>query len=193
VDQRVISFIQQNHQYLDTDESAADEDQLIARAGLVKTPDRRAWVKVSGFVRFLEEIDDRHIKIIAGMVGTKAAMAFKKSLGRGLPITPEQVLLEFSRAKKRLKDLPLQDLVLLNEQIVFWLNGGRCPAGKESSARANLLAYMKHLQDLKQREAVAQLASLLQNPRFAKAMTFAAESLEIIGLLTKYIESIKVD
>jgi AraC-like DNA-binding protein len=38
VDPRVTAFIQQNTQYLDGDETAADEDVLTAHAGLVKTP-----------------------------------------------------------------------------------------------------------------------------------------------------------
>jgi hypothetical protein len=83
--------------------------------------------------------------------------------------------------------------VLLNEQIVFWLNGGRCPPGKEGAARANLLAYMKCLPGLEQREAVAHLASMLEKPRFEQAMSFAAESLEIVELLTEYVRGIRVD
>jgi MoxR-like ATPase len=192
VDERVTAFIQQNDHYLDGDEKAGDEDVLAAHAGLVKTPDRRAWVKVANFVKPLERIDDRHIKIIAGMVGTSAALLFKKSLTRFLPVTPEQVLLQLDRCKKRLKDLPLQDLVLLNEQIVLWLEAGRCPAGKEDKARANLLGYMKLLQSAEQREAVAHLVSLLENPKFARTLAFAAESLPIVELLSDYVKGIKV-
>jgi len=193
LDPRVTAFLQQNSQYLDGDEKAGDEDALTAQAGLVKTPDRRAWVKVAHFVKPLERIDDLHVKIIAGMVGTSAALLFKKSLARGLPVNAEDVLLRLDKSKKRLKDLALQDLVQLNEQIVFWLNAGRCPAGQEDKARANLLAYMKHLQSAKQREAVAHLASMLENPKYEKAMTFAAESLPIVELLSDYVKGIKVD
>jgi MoxR-like ATPase len=193
VDHRVAWFIQQNHQYLDDDAAAAEEDELIARAGLVKTPDRRAWVRVSNLVKRLEKIEDRHIKIIAGIVGTRTAMAFKQSLARALPVSAEQVLLELDKCKRRLQKLPLQEFVLLNEQIAFWLNGQRCPAGKEDVARKNLLAYMKFLQQQKQREAVAHLASMLESPKFGKAMAFAAQSLQLIELLTDYVEGIKVD
>jgi len=193
VDERVTAFIQQNNLYLDGDDKAGDEDQLTAHAGLIKTPDRRAWVKVANFIKPLERIEDPHIKIIAGMVGTSAALMFKKSLTRALPVTPEQVLLQLDRYKKRLKDLPLKDLVLLNEQLVLWLNAGRCPAGKEDKARANLLGYMKLLQGAGQREAVAHLASLLENPKFEKAMAFAAESLPVVELLSEYVKGIKVD
>jgi MoxR-like ATPase len=193
LDERVTTFIQQNGHYLDGDEKAGDEDVLAAHAGLVKSPDRRAWVKVANFVKPLERIDDRHIKIIAGMVGTSAALVFKKSLTRFLTVTPEQVLLQLDRYKKRVKDLPLQDLVLLNEQIALWLEAGRCPAGKEDKARANLLGYMKLLQSGQQREAVAHLVSLLENPKFARALAFAAESLPIVELLSEYVQGIRVD
>src|SRR4051794_31812293 len=192
VDERVSTFIQQNHSYLDGDEASGDEDQLAAHAGLVKTPDRRAWVRVADFIKPLERLDDRHIKIIAGMVGAGAALAFKKSLHRALAVTPEQVLLQLERCRKRLKGLSLQDLVLLNEQLVLWLGAGRCPAGQEDRARANLLGYMTFLQGARQREAVAHLASALENPKFARALAFAAESLPIVELLSAYVQGIQV-
>jgi hypothetical protein len=193
VDPRVTTFIQQNHPYLDGDEKAGDEDLLTANAGLVKTPDRRAWFKVSNFVKPLGRVDDRHIKIIAGIVGTSAALMFKKSLAQALSVTPEQVLLQLEKYKKRLKEMSLQDLVLLNEQIVLWLNAGRCPENKEDKARANLLGYMKLLQSAQEREAVAHLASMLENPKFEKAMAVAALSLPIVELLSEYVKGIKVD
>lgn len=193
VDERVSTFLQQNNHFLDGDAKSNDEDQLTARAGLVKTPDRRAWVKVSDFVKPIARIDDLHVKIIAGMVGAQAALLFKKSLARALPVTPEQILLQLDRYKKRLKDLSLQDLVLLNEQIILWLNAGRCPTGKEDKARANLFGFMKYLQGAEQREAVAHLASMLESPKFDKAMAFAAESLPVVELLSEYVKGIKVD
>jgi hypothetical protein len=193
LDPRVTAFVQQHGHYLDGDETSRAEDALAAHAGLVKAPDRRAWARVAGFVRTIERIDDLHIKIIAGMVGTSAALMFKKSLARSLLLSAEDVLLRLDKCKKRLKDVPLADLVLLNEQIVFWLNGGRCPAGQEGRARGNLLAYLKHLHGAKQREAVAHLASLLENPKYDKAMTFAAESLPLVELLSDYVKGIKVD
>ncbi len=193
VDARVIAFIQQYPQYLDGDATSDDTDLLTAQAGLVKTPDRRAWVKVSQFVLPLKKIDDGRIKIIAGMVGIPAALAFKGSLSQALPVTPEQVLLRFSHHKKGIDALSLQDLVLLNEQLILWLNSDQYTAKQEETARRNLLAYMNYLQDTNKRETVAHLVSMLQNPRFDKAMTFAAASLEIIELLTAYIEGIKVE
>lgn len=193
IDERVTVFIQQNNHLLDGDENSADEDRLMAQHGLVKTPDRRAWTKVAKFIEPLEKLEDVHIKIIGGMVGASAALSFKKSLSRLLAVTAEQVLLQLGKHKKRIKELPLADLALLNEQIVVWLNATRCPAGMENTARSNLLGYMKLLNAGQQREAVAHLASLLESPRFEKAMAFAAESLPLIELLSDFVNAIKVD
>ncbi len=190
VDPRILSFIQRHNQHLDGD---GDEDLLTARAGLVKTPDRRAWVRASDFMRPLESIDDMHVKILAGMVGAPAALAFKKSLTKSLPVSVEQLLLRFGRHKKKLEKLSLQDLVLLNEQVVFWVNGGHYKAGDEKTVRKNLLAYGKFLQDDRRREALAHLASLLESPKFEKAMSFVAMSFEIVELLTDYLENIKLE
>jgi hypothetical protein len=193
VDERVIAFIQQNDIYLDGDDKAGDLDQLTAHAGLVKTPDRRAWVRVSKFIEPLPRLDDLHVKILAGMVGSRAALLFKKSLAKALPVTPEQILLQFEKCKKQLKTLSLQELLLVNEQLVLWLHAGRCPAGKEDKARTNLLGYMKYLQSAEQREAVAHLASMLENPKFEKAMAFVAESLLLVELLSDYVQGIKIE
>jgi hypothetical protein len=193
IDLRVLSFIQQHHEYLDGDATRGDEELLTAMAGLVKTPDRRAWTRVAQFLQPQQHVDDLHIKIIAGIVGTSAALAFKQSLLQALPVTAEQILLHFGRHKKTLDALPLQDLVTLNEQMVLWLNSGQCAPQREETARRNLLAYMRHLQNTKKREAVAHLASMLENPKFAQAMAFTAASLEIIDLLTAYIQGIKVE
>jgi hypothetical protein len=193
IDPRVLNFIQNHRHFLDGDEKAGNEDLLTAQTGLIKTPDRRAWVKVSQFIQPHERIEDVHIKIISGMVGASAAMMFKKSLSRALPVTPEQVLLQLDKCKKLLQKLSLAELVLLNEQIVLWLNAGHCPGDKEAKARTNLLGYMKFLQSIKQREAVAHLASMLESRQWAKAMAWAAESVPLVELLSDFVKGIQVD
>ena len=190
VDDRVLSFIQQHDHFLDGEETT--EVEVMTHAGLIKTPDRRAWVKVSDFVKPIAELDELHVKAIAGMVGAAAAVAFRGSLQETLAVTAEQVFLAFGRHRKKLDKMPLQALVVLNEQMVLWLNAGHCPDKKKDKARENLLGYMQRLQEIGQREAVAHLVSFLQNPKFENAMTFAAESLEIIALLTDYVEGIRV-
>ena len=190
VDPRVIAFIQKEPQHLEG-EALAPEDAWRA-AGLVKHPDRRAWVRVSDFIKPHQAVGEIHLKAIAGMVGTAPALAFRQSLGHSLKVSPEQILYHFERYRKKLKEMSLQELVLLNEQILFWLNSKKVRADDEETVRQNLLAYLKALKQLKQNEALAQLASQMENPNFAQASEFMAISLEIIAFLSDYIRGIQV-
>jgi len=188
VDDRVISFIQKNHHHLDGEE-APDQDNW-ASAGLVKTPDRRAWVKVSDFVAPHEYIEQLHTKIIAGIVGMPAASAFYQSLAAVARVTAKQVLEDFKKHQKKLAELSLQEIILLNEQIAFWIEGERYEKGEEDKVRSNFLAYLKALKKQKNQEAIAHMASLVESSKFEKVMGMLAESLEIIEFLMEYIEGI---
>ncbi len=190
IDPRVINFIQKHNEHLDCPDNSAEESWLTT--GLVKTPDRRAWVKVSQFIKDHVHIEDIHLKIIAGMVGTSAAVAFKQSLGTVAKITPEQILLRFDKHRDKLKLLSLSEMTLLNEQIVFWLNGKKYKPEQADMVRQNLLAYLKYLQLAKQNEAIAHIASMIQSPKFIQAMGFVAESMDLINFLNDYLEGIQV-
>lgn len=189
VDERVVTFIQKHHEFLDAEPVTAEEATVTA--GLVKTPDRRAWVKVSDFLRKHAELDEIHFKIIAGMVGSPATAAFRQHLSASL-ISPEQILLQYSKYSKKVEALPLHVLVTLNERIALWLNSGHYPAEQSDKVRKNLLAYLKLLKKAKQQEALAHFTSLTQNSKFAGAMAFIAESMPLIEFLAEYLEGIEV-
>jgi hypothetical protein len=192
IDPRITNFIQQNQSYLDSDGTGLNTEGTVGVSGLVKTPDRRAWVKASHFLKPIVQIEDLHIRVMAGIVGVPAALQFRKSLATGLGISPEDVLLNFTKTKPRLKDVPAQDLVLLNERLAFRLNGMKSADRETATVRKNFLAYLKYLQEAGKGEVVAHLASLLEEARFARAMALLAGSTQIITALTDYIRSIKV-
>ncbi|MGB0561381.1 MAG: AAA family ATPase, partial [Spirulinaceae cyanobacterium] len=190
IDVRVLTFIQQHPEHLDGDN--LDADTAIATAGLVKTPDRRAWAKVSDFVRNHQNLADIHFKLIAGMVGSRATLAFRQSLTQQRGLTPEQLLLQFSKQRTKLKNLDIQDFASLNEQVLLWLNTGKCPDKKADNARKNLLNYLQYLRKAKQQEAIAHFSSLVQSPKFSDAMAFVAESMDLVDFLSEYLEAINV-
>jgi len=190
VDPRVITFIQKNHHHLDGEGVNPEEAGLIS--GLIKTPDRRAWVKVSDFVKSFKNLEELHVKIIAGMIGTATALSFRESLSAAAKLTPEQVLLNFGSHRKKLKGLSLQEIIMLNEQIVFWINSEKYEQDQAEKIRKNMLAYLKELQKAKNHEPVAHIASMIESSGFEKVMEFLADSMEIINLITDYIEGIKV-
>jgi len=192
IDERVTTFIQKNHHFLDPEEPNSKE-LPTSTSGLNKTPDRRAWEKVSNLIKPLEVIGDLHIKIIAGIVGIKAAMNFKKSLETTLAISPDQLLLNFNKTKTKLKLLKLKDLVLLNEQIVFWLNNSSNykPEQKDTVLK-NFHQYLVYLKKAKQTEAVAHIASMLESDNFQKVAGLLLVEDDILKELTEYIRNIKL-
>ena len=121
--------------------------------------------KVAHFVAPHKVLEDMHLKIIAGMVGTSAALAFKQSLETAAKITPEQILLQFNRHQSKLKDLSLQDMIVLNEQLVLWLQGQKYKASDAEKIRHNALAYLQYLRQAKNHETLAHFASDGRQPQ----------------------------
>lgn len=187
VDPRVVRFIQKNSQHLDGDSGAAE-----GFGGIAKTPDRRAWARVAALVGPLAGIDKLHVKIIAGIVGTPAALAFERSLAEEIRATPEDVLLNWGRREKRLRELPLEEILLLDEQIVRFIDAGRCKPDDADKARRNLLCWLRALKTDKKQEAIAHFAAMLEEPRYANAIGWVTTSLDLMSFLVEYIQAIKV-
>lgn len=193
IDGRVIAFIQKNHHFLDPEEVFDSKDGLSTGLGLNKTPDRRAWEKVSNLIKPFDEISDFHSKILAGIVGIKAAMNFKKSVETILKVSPEQLLLSWAKYKTKLKSFKLKDYIFLNEQIVFWLNGENYKPAKKATILKNFHQYLLYLKQIKQTEAIAHLASMIENDKFQKVTGFLlVDSEEILEELTEYISNIRL-
>jgi len=191
LDPRVIAFIQESPHALD---GLGPTEGADFRANLDKTPDRRAWAKVSELLQEIAKPSDLHFKIVAGIVGAQAALALRRSLGKSLAVTVEDVLFGTAKERKKIDGLALADLALLSEQIVHYLESGRCPEERAAVARKGLLDYFTRLEKAPgKREAVAHIASLLDSQRFARAMAFVAESAEIVSVIERFIEGIRVD
>ena len=108
-------------------------------------------------------------------------------------MAPEQVLRHWRDHQAQVKKLALHELIQLNERLLLWLHGlaQPIPAADAKTFLANLLAYLKMLKAARHNEALAHFASLLENPKFARAMAICSGSVEILTLLTDYIAGIK--
>lgn len=189
LDARLLDFIQAQPFHLD---GARTRDDLVGYSDLNKTPDRRAWVRVGRFMASVGLIEPLHIKAIAGMVGTQAAMALQQHLAATGQITPEQVLREWKKYQARVKVLALHELVQLNERLLLWLHGlpTDLAATEGKLLQGNLLAYLKFLKSARHNEAIAHFATQLENPRYTRAMALCSGSMDILTLLTDYISTI---
>jgi len=192
LDSRIVQFIQKNKHFLDADNTSKTyQDGFFL--SLTKSPDRRAWERVSDMLKPVNEITEIHIKTIAGIVGMQAAMALKKSLDEFMKVTVEQILLEFEKYKNKLKDLKLQEFVFLNEQIMFWINGEHFNKTDKKLMLNNLNSYLLSIKKLKMNEALAHFASMLENVKFSRAASIIlVDSPDIMQTIEDYIGNINL-
>ena len=193
IDQRVIDFVSEFPHLLDGEDLSDAPSQVDAMSGLVKTPDRRAWARVSDLIKPFDHIEPIHIKMIAGVVGAKAANTMRKALARPLAITPEQLLLEFSKCRMKLQKMSIAELVMMNDQVLLKLSTGTLQEERAKKARRSLIRYFQLLRKRKLDEAVAHFVAGLDKPQNETVMDWLSESMELTTLLTEYMDGIRVE
>ncbi len=188
LDKRVINFIQKNPNFLDSTNEFQNAEEILDM-GIEKTPDRRAWERVSNLIKDVQNIDNVYVKIIAGIVGITASVNFKKSIKDVAKLNPEDLLFAFNA--KLFKGLKLQDYILANEQIVVFINNDEYDKKKLKTLIKNLTKYIKHLKKAKFQEAIAHFSSQLENPSYEKVLGLVfGESEELMIEISDYIQGI---
>ena len=72
LDDRIINFIEEKPDFLDG-KGMSDEEYDNC---LFKTPDRRAWKKVSDVIKAIPKLQEKHVKFLSGIIGKEAAISF---------------------------------------------------------------------------------------------------------------------
>ena len=98
LDQHVIDFIENNSRMLDGDGAVTDSS-----SSLEKTPDRRGWERVSDILKTAPAIGPTTRKVVAGIIGAKAASEFFESFSQSRLISAESILKDFDRQKMTLE------------------------------------------------------------------------------------------
>lgn len=185
LDHRVISFIEENPLWLDKDPDRKEN----ADTGLDKTPDRRAWKRVSDIVSGSDDISPAQIKTISSIVGAKAAAAFIKSISAKKLITGKEVLEDFQKVRVALDNYALHELSVINDSIFSILEIGDIKDKKNYSD--NLMAYFTYLSDSK-KEAAAHFGNLYVQQTYPNAVMFIATNAPQLTLsLIQYVQGIK--
>lgn len=181
LDERVIFFISNNADWLDENIKQADE-----YVGLEKSPDRRAWKKVSDLIKGIDSLDD-YKKFVAGIIGVAATTAFYASVAEKNIIYGKSVLVDFAKVRGKLKSLQLHHFAVINEGIFRCL---QLHDYKDSSTSAdNLTAYTAWLLNNEKKEAFANFTNLITDSKYPKAVVFI--STKTPELYKKVIEFIR--
>ena len=168
LDNRVISFIQENPLCLDGN---ADEKKNDYN-GLEKSADRRAWKKVSDIMLNVETILDIHKRLIAGIVGASAAAAFVRYVLQNNMISAKELLLRFEKTMKTVANYQLHELAILNEAVFRFLQNAKMEEREQKLVAKNLRQYIEWLCKNKKKEALANFTAIFEKGAYNEAIVF---------------------
>lgn len=187
VDKRVTAFIEENSIWLDRNADSKENEDT----GLDKTPDRRAWKRVSDIILGTDTLTTTHQKAIASIVGAKATVAFMGSVNSRKVISGKDVLYKFDEVKERLGPYTLHDLSMVNDGIFRHLEVEKVPAEKKPDVKKNLETYFDWLVK-EHKEAAAHFANLYVQQTYPNAVAFIARECQVLTMtLVLYVKSIR--
>ena len=168
IDQRVITFIEEH-----PDELEKNTD--INKGTFDKTPDRRAWVRVSGLLQGMTLSTDtdmnRLAKMITGVIGARSASMFIQSLNQSRMLTAREVLRDFVGCQNELSSYTMPQIAIINEGIYQTLELGVSKDESETIGR-NLVRYIKWMLSNGRQEAIAHFASFFENATYVNANAY---------------------
>lgn len=166
IDQRVIDFISENPEMLDG-AAFRREDQ-----GLEKTPDRRAWERVSNVIKQCS-VDDFLKKIIAGIVGMGAAAKLFESISKHRLLSAKEILCgNFAKLKGTIEKYNTPDLATINESLFRFIEAESYEKGDIKKIAENLESYFLLMDEKDLREAQAHFTNLYTSSTYKNTVVF---------------------
>ena len=168
LDLRVISFIEENPEYLDSDDEVSEN--------LERTPDRRSWERVSAVIKNISELEQDHLFLLSGIVGNKAASLFNP---KTLLTTSIDIL------KESLEKLSVPEYSELNKGIFKFLeqfaeNPEMMDFDFDESPKAvilnNLTNYFDYLGSSNRKEIQSHFVSLIDSEKYPEALVLISEN-----------------
>ncbi len=186
LDTRVIGFIDENRMWLDKDPDAKEG----ADTGLDKTPDRRAWKRVSDVIMGKDELKEIDTKIISSIVGPKAASAFIQNASTKRLLSGREILAGFDKAKVKDKvtEYGIHQLSVVNEGIFRHLEVEKVQEKDVKVYTDNLMSYFEYLTK-NRREGAAHFANIYAQQTYQEAIRFIATKCPmLVMMLVSYIK-----
>lgn len=187
VDRRVMDFIEDNPVWLDRNPDMKENEDT----GLDKTPDRRAWKRVSDIISGVETVTPVHQKAIAAIVGAKATVAFRSSVTMNRLASGKDVLYSFHSVRDRIDGYSLHELSTVNDSIFRCLEVEKVTETDMENVKQNLVDYFECLTG-SHKEAAAHFANLYVRQTYPKAVAFMARECRTLTItLVRFVKGLK--
>lgn len=188
VDARVIKFIRENGQWLDKDPNIEEGADM----GLDKTPDRRAWKRVSDIIKNKERLTTADSKLISSIVGVKASNLFITKIAQVKQVEISDFLRNFDKYVTAITTYKPHDLQVINVDAVEYLTVTTLNTDDAKIVASNIGKYISYLETGEKRETLASFVSLIQQPQYEKAKKFIFQNCGNVAMtLFKYTASIR--
>ena len=187
IDERITTYIAANPKALDNQMAIEDMENLE------KTPDRRAWVRVSEIINGKDVLKQSHKSMIAGIVGGVAANRFFEFLDHNHLLTAKELMLgNFEMNKLKLETYKTPQLATINDAVFVYLESDKYGDADKQVMAENLAAYFNYLEEKKLREAMAHFANMFSGTMYPNALVFIiGECPELYSKMTKFVAEIK--
>ncbi len=181
IDKRIIAYIEENPNELD---SKVEE-------GMEKTPDRRAWEKVSHILEKFNGDKDTMKRVLAGVIGVSVASKFVESFSDSRLLSAGQIMRDFKKCLPKLKKYEISELSIINESIFRYFETESYQPKEKDLAKKNLEGYVEWLAQEKSREKMAQFISIFEHATYPQANLFIMmEAPELYKRITSFIRSL---
>lgn len=168
LDSRIISFIEENPEYLDGEEGGA----AFGEDNLERSPDRRSWERLSKVIEKFGELGSQLQAMASGIIGDRAAADFFRFINNH-KVPSVKDLLSVNDLASFVRDLSFTDFTQLNEAIFRWLESQSATANDLNAA--NLVRYFDYLGENDKKELQAHFASLVSAEKYPAALNFILE------------------
>ena len=187
IDERITSYIAANPKALDNQAAIEDLENLE------KTPDRRAWVRVSEIISGKQELKQSHKSIIAGIVGGIAANRFFEFMDQNHLLTAKELLLgNFEISRMKMDKYKTPQFATINDAVFVFLESAKYDGANKKLMAENLSQYFGYLEGKKLREAMAHFANMFSGTMYPNALVFIiGECPELYTRMTKFVAEIR--
>ncbi len=168
IDSRIISFISENPEYLDSNGMNSETDSLE------RTPDRRSWERTSQVIKVFPNLTDIHKPMVSGIIGNRAAsLFFKHASVDSKEIPASQILLgDFEETKKMLNLMTVSQFTQINKRLFQFIETKCYEDSKSETVSGNLYKYYNYLDENGMREVKSHFVSLCSSTMYPETLNF---------------------
>ena len=182
-DKRIIAFLENHQRFL-------DGATLAPADSMDKTPDRRAWERVSELLKSFPAVDDVLKRAIAGVIGAEVANSFFSFISKKKMIDGDDILKDFNKCRLALEKANLPVLSTVNDSFFRSLEVADVEGEALATVRYNALEYVEWVFSVAGNEIAAHFAKNFHSSTYPQACAFLLKhDRKLFQRLSHFIEN----